>query len=99
MAQAVEEDSKASYFQHYFHNHMNNLPSRVAVNSSYGRRLSQCREEDEDEDAKKKSLEEQGPLEDCLQRPSNSDVSQISGSDKSLSESSTGLVFRIKIKL
>lgn len=74
-----ESDTNGSFYQHYFHNHMNNLPSRNVVNS-FGRRLSQCREEDEEEDKKE-------PKE---QVPSNSDVSLISGSDKSLSESSSG---------
>ncbi|XP_008194318.1 5'-AMP-activated protein kinase subunit gamma-2 isoform X3 [Tribolium castaneum] len=65
------------FFKRYFQNHSNTLPSRVAVSS---RRLSQCREEDEDEE--KKDLKEQVP--------SNSNMSTISGSDKSLSESSSG---------
>lgn len=95
MSQAVDEETTAvvdlaSYFQHYYHNHMNNLPSRAANSAAYGRRLSQCREEDEEEDVKKKAPPEDIALVDCQQRPSNSDVSQISGSDKSLSESSTG---------
>ncbi|RZB38870.1 hypothetical protein BDFB_000294, partial [Asbolus verrucosus] len=65
------------FFKRYFQNHSNSLPSRVAVSA---RRLSQCREEDEDEE--KKDLKEQVP--------SNSNMSTISGSDKSLSESSSG---------
>lgn len=61
-------------FKRYFQN--NTVPLRV----SGTRRLSQCREEDEDEE--KKELKEQVP--------SNSNMSTISGSDKSLSESSSG---------
>lgn len=68
-----EDDGNASFFQRYFSNHSNSLPSRLAVMNS--RRLSQCREEDEDEEKK-----------DLV--PSN--MSTISGSDMSLSESSSG---------
>lgn len=68
-----EEDNNASFFQRYFSNHSNSLPSRLAVMNS--RRLSQCREEDEEEEKK-----------DLV--PSN--MSTISGSDMSLSESSSG---------
>ncbi|KAK4879544.1 hypothetical protein RN001_007690 [Aquatica leii] len=74
-----ENDINGSLYQHYFINHMNNLPSRN-VGNSFGRRLSQCREEDEEDDKK----------ENKDQVPSNSEVSLISGSDKSLSESSSG---------
>lgn len=65
-----ELDKNGSFFQQYFHNHSSTLPSR---NVMVSRRLSQCREEDEDED--------KGPI---------SDLATISGSDKSLSESSSG---------
>lgn len=68
-----EDDGNVSFFQRYFSNHSNSLPSRLAVMNS--RRLSQCREEDEDEEKK-----------DIV--PSN--MSTISGSDMSLSESSSG---------
>ncbi|GJQ70365.1 hypothetical protein Trydic_g22797 [Trypoxylus dichotomus] len=63
-------DRNSSFFQQYFHNHSNPLPSRNVLVS---RRLSQCREEDEDD--------EKTPV---------SDLATISGSDKSLSESSSG---------
>lgn len=74
-----ESDSSNSgtFFQRYFQNHSSSLPSRNAI--TY-RRLSQCREEDEDEE--KKDLKD--PV------PSSSNISTISGSDKSLSESSSG---------
>ncbi|KAF5282793.1 hypothetical protein FQR65_LT02790 [Abscondita terminalis] len=72
-------DINGSLYQHYFINHMNNLPSR-SVGNSFGRRLSQCREEDEEDDKK----------ENKEQIISNSEISLISGSDKSLSESSSG---------
>lgn len=68
-----DDTSHASFFQRYFSNHSNSLPSRLAVMNS--RRLSQCREEDEEEEKK-----------DLV--PSN--MSTISGSDMSLSESSSG---------
>lgn len=68
--------SKSNDFaHHYLQGHSNSLPSRNAPNF---RRLSQCREEDEDEE--KKDLKESVP----------SSASTISGSDKSLSESSSG---------
>lgn len=66
-----EPTTNATFFQHYFQNHTNSLPSRSVINC---RRLSQCREEDEDEEKK--------------EVPS-SDLTTISGSDKSLSESSS----------
>lgn len=69
----TDEINNGSFFQNYFSNHSNSLPSRLSVNM---RRLSQCREEDEDEEKS-----------DIV--PS-SNMSTISGSDKSLSESSTG---------
>ncbi|KAK9888383.1 hypothetical protein WA026_000633 [Henosepilachna vigintioctopunctata] len=64
-----------SFIQRYFKNHSNSLPSRLAVPS---RRLSQCREEDEDEDKR----DEKHSVPSC-------DLTTIMGSDKSLSESST----------
>lgn len=74
-----ESDSSNSgtFFHHYFKNHSSSLPSRNAITC---RRLSQCREEDEDE--------EKRDLKDPV--PSSSNISAISGSDKSLSESSSG---------
>lgn len=74
----LNQSEESSFFQSYFRNHATNLPSRNAVNC---RRLSQCREEDEEED-KKDLIKE--PV------PSSSNISTISGSDKSLSESSSG---------
>lgn len=71
------EFGSSTFIKRYFQNHSNSLPSRVAVSS---RRLSQCREEDEEDE--KRDLKEQVP--------SNSNMSTISGSDKSLSESSSG---------
>lgn len=72
-ANQIDEIANGSFFQNYFSNHSNSLPSRLSVNM---RRLSQCREEDEDEEKN-----------DAV--PS-SNMSAISGSDKSLSESSSG---------
>lgn len=68
------EKENGSFFHRYFQNHSNSLPSRIAVAA---RRLSQCREEDEEDD--KRELKE--PV------PSNYN---ISGSDKSLSDTSSG---------
>lgn len=68
-------DSGGTFLQHYFQNITTSLPSRNAMIS---RRLSQCREEDEEED--RKDLKDQVP----------SNLATISGSDKSLSESSSG---------
>lgn len=71
MVQNSEEDidKNGSFIQQYFQ-HSSTLPLR---NPYVSRRLSQCREEDEEE--------EKGPI---------SDLATISGSDKSLSESSSG---------
>ena len=68
---ANSSGSSGNFFQHYFQVHTTTLPSR---NVASARRLSQCREEDEEEDR---------------MHPS-SDLAAISGSDKSLSESSSG---------
>lgn len=70
------DDGTGNFFHRYFPHH-SSLPSRIAAGN---RRLSQCREEDEDEE--KKDMKE--PV------PSSSNISTISGSDKSLSESSSG---------
>lgn len=67
--------NQQTFFQNYFQNHTNSLPSRSVINC---RRLSQCREEDEDEDKK-----------DHVQHVPSSDLQTICGSDKSLSESSS----------
>ena len=52
-----ESDGVDSFFHHYFLSHVNRLPSRNQTHSPYpwGRRLSECREEDEyeNEDGKK----------------------------------------------
>lgn len=71
------EDAGGNFFHRYFQHHSSSLPSRIAAGN---RRLSQCREEDEEEE--KKDMKD--PV------PSSSNISIISGSDKSLSESSSG---------
>nr|ANT47201.1 5'-AMP-activated protein kinase subunit gamma-2 [Dastarcus helophoroides] len=75
LQQQTREDTfdSGGFIQRYFQSHSNSLPSRMAVPS---RRLSQCREEDEEEERKDDKV------------PS-SDIATIMGSDKSLSESST----------
>lgn len=72
-----EEEGGSNFFHRYFQNHSGSLPSRMAAGN---RRLSQCREEDEDEE--KRDFKETAP--------SASNISAMSGSDKSLSESSSG---------
>lgn len=51
MLQSSGEDSEGvdSFFHHYFLSHVNRLPSRNQTHSPFpwGRRLSECREEDE----------------------------------------------------
>ncbi|KAG5863731.1 hypothetical protein JTB14_013621 [Gonioctena quinquepunctata] len=66
------QDEESLFIHRYFSNHSNSLPSKITIGS---RRLSQCREEDEEEEKK-----------DVV--PSN--MSTIAGSDKSLSDSSNG---------
>ncbi|XP_034945019.1 flocculation protein FLO11 isoform X2 [Chelonus insularis] len=61
MLQSSGEDSDGvdSFFHHYFLSHVNRLPSRNQTHSPYpwGRRLSECREEDEDETEEGKTNE------------------------------------------
>lgn len=79
-AYSAEDDNEApsdSFIQRYFKNHSNSLPSRLMAAPS--RRLSQCREEDEDEEKK----------DDVKHSVPSSDLATIMGSDVSLSESST----------
>ncbi|XP_051165788.1 5'-AMP-activated protein kinase subunit gamma-2 isoform X2 [Leptopilina boulardi] len=61
MLQSSGEDSDGvdSFFHHYFLSHVNRLPSRNQTHSPYpwGRRLSECREEDEYETEEGKNLE------------------------------------------
>lgn len=60
MLQSSGEDSDGvdSFFHHYFLSHVNRLPSRNQTHSPYpwGRRLSECREEDEYETEEGKAL-------------------------------------------
>ncbi|XP_050513951.1 5'-AMP-activated protein kinase subunit gamma-2 isoform X1 [Diabrotica virgifera virgifera] len=70
MKDVVQEEETNTFLHRYFSNHSNSLPSKMTLAA---RRLSQCREEDEEDEKKE---------------PSN--MSAISGSDKSLSESSSG---------
>ncbi|XP_025829905.1 5'-AMP-activated protein kinase subunit gamma-2 isoform X2 [Agrilus planipennis] len=73
-------DLNGTFFSHYFQNHMNNLPVRNVVNT-YGRRLSECREEEEEEQEKNDTSEK----DDSVDLPKNNN----SGSEKSLSEASS----------
>ncbi|XP_022908430.1 uncharacterized protein [Onthophagus taurus] len=71
-ASGEDLDENGSFMQCYFQKHSNTLPSRTSMPF---RRLSQCREEDEEE---------------VKTAAAQSDLATISGSDKSLSESSSG---------
>lgn len=78
-----EEAECGTFFQHYFLNHVNALPSRNLCTPFpfvERRRLSECREEDEDEDKKEVVTDNKN---DCK------GVESISGSEKSLSETSS----------
>ncbi|XP_076231023.1 SNF4/AMP-activated protein kinase gamma subunit [Calliopsis andreniformis] len=61
MLQSSGEDSDGvdSFFHHYFLSHVNRLPSRNQTHSPYpwGRRLSECREEDEYETEEGKDVD------------------------------------------
>ncbi|XP_076624673.1 SNF4/AMP-activated protein kinase gamma subunit isoform X2 [Colletes latitarsis] len=61
MLQSSGEDSDGvdSFFHHYFLSHVNRLPSRNQTHSPYpwGRRLSECREEDEYETEEGKNVD------------------------------------------
>ncbi|CAH2103721.1 unnamed protein product [Euphydryas editha] len=86
-----------SFFQHYFMNHCNNLSSRNSNSTSpfpfnERRRLSQCREEDED-DEKKDVKHSNGSLhsnleticldgKDSLLKPSDEEIAAIKADEK-----------------
>nr|XP_012230181.1 PREDICTED: dentin sialophosphoprotein [Linepithema humile]XP_012230189.1 PREDICTED: dentin sialophosphoprotein [Linepithema humile]XP_012230198.1 PREDICTED: dentin sialophosphoprotein [Linepithema humile]XP_012230207.1 PREDICTED: dentin sialophosphoprotein [Linepithema humile]XP_012230216.1 PREDICTED: dentin sialophosphoprotein [Linepithema humile] len=87
MLQSSGEDSDGvdSFFHHYFLSHVNRLPSRNQTHSPYpwGRRLSECREEDEYET-------EEGKNNDSPSVDSKKDVSrtQIEKADSGSSKTS-----------
>ncbi|XP_050454720.1 dentin sialophosphoprotein-like isoform X4 [Cataglyphis hispanica] len=85
MLQSSGEDSDGvdSFFHHYFLSHVNRLPSRNQTHSPYpwGRRLSECREEDEYET-------EEGKNADSPSVDNKKDVSTIEKSEKADSISS-----------
>ncbi|KAL6261200.1 hypothetical protein P5V15_008725 [Pogonomyrmex californicus] len=102
MLQSSGEDSDGvdSFFHHYFLSHVNRLPSRNQTHSPYpwGRRLSECREEDEYEteegknvdnpsviDSKKDASKTQGDKADSVSSKT-SKASSPSSSEKSSSE-------------
>ncbi|XP_030747968.1 uncharacterized protein LOC115876365 [Sitophilus oryzae] len=72
-----DEVNGSAFFQRYFQNHSNSLPSRLMAANA--RRLSQCREEDEDDDNKK----------DQLNTVPCSNASSVASVSDSLSESSS----------
>lgn len=82
-----EEAQCGTFFQHYFLNHVNALPSRnlsTPFPFKDRRRLSECLEEDEEEDKKDGGVR----VSEDDKSESKSAVS-ISGSEKSLSETSS----------
>ncbi|XP_014473094.1 PREDICTED: dentin sialophosphoprotein [Dinoponera quadriceps] len=85
MLQSSGEDSDGvdSFFQHYFLSHVNRLPSRNQTHSPYpwGRRLSECREEDEYET-------EEGKNTDSPSADNKKDVAKMSQGEKADSVSS-----------
>ncbi|XP_017890901.1 dentin sialophosphoprotein-like isoform X2 [Ceratina calcarata] len=58
-ASGEDSDGVDSFFHHYFLSHVNRLPSRNQTHSPFpwGRRLSECREEDEYENEEAKNTE------------------------------------------
>lgn len=70
MLQSSGEDSEGvdSFFHHYFLSHVNRLPSRNQTHSPYpwGRRLSECREEDEYETEEGKKQSERARASVCM---------------------------------
>ncbi|XP_032457178.1 dentin sialophosphoprotein isoform X8 [Nasonia vitripennis] len=72
MLQSSGEESEGvdSFFHHYFLSHVNRLPSRNQTHSPYpwGRRLSECREEDEYENEEGKNND------DCVTIPGKNKV-------------------------
>ncbi|KOC69683.1 hypothetical protein WH47_07870 [Habropoda laboriosa] len=98
MLQSSGEDSDGvdSFFHHYFLSHVNRLPSRNQTHSPYpwGRRLSECREEDEYENDEAKNTETSSTKKDVtkLEEPEekndsvSSKASSPSASEKSSSE-------------
>lgn len=71
-----------SFFHHYFMNHCNNLSTRNSISPfpySERRRLSQCREEDEDNEKKDKS-----PLPSTV--PSDSNITKLNNKKKTESK-------------
>ncbi|XP_057319535.1 dentin sialophosphoprotein isoform X2 [Microplitis mediator] len=98
MLQCSGEDSDGvdSFFHHYFLSHVNRLPSRNQTHSPYpwGRRLSECREEDEDETEEGKTNETEKSNEKKVMTQESQDksesltskVSSPSSSEKSSSE-------------
>lgn len=76
-----EDTECGTFFQHYFLNHVNALPSRNLISPFpfvERRRLSECLEENEEEDDDKKEA-----------KLENNKNPSISGSEKSLSETSS----------
>lgn len=87
MLQLTSEEAECgTFFQHYFLNHVNALPSRnLPFPFVERRRLSECREEDEDEE---KGRDNSATIPSVPEGSVRGDGS-ISGSEKSLSETSS----------
>ncbi|KAK2582502.1 hypothetical protein KPH14_004803 [Odynerus spinipes] len=98
MLQSSGEDSDGvdSFFHHYFLSHVNRLPSRNQTHSPYpwGRRLSECREEDEYETeegrntdtTKKEDTKKEEPQENTREASISSKGSSPTSSERSSSE-------------
>lgn len=86
-----EDTECGTFFQHYFLNHVNALPSRSLV-SPYPfvekRRLSECLEENEEEDENKKDKDKDKDKEE-KDLDTKENGGSKSGSEKSLSETSS----------
>ncbi|KAF7384019.1 hypothetical protein HZH68_014776 [Vespula germanica] len=93
MLQSSGEDSDGvdSFFHHYFLSHVNRLPSRNQTHSPYpwGRRLSECREEDEYETEEGKNAETTSKKEEAKNEESQENTREASISSKGSSPTSS----------
>ncbi|XP_011881316.1 PREDICTED: dentin sialophosphoprotein [Vollenhovia emeryi] len=91
MLQSSGEDSDGvdSFFHHYFLSHVNRLPSRNQTHSPYpwGRRLSECREEDEYETEEGKNAD--SPSVDSKKDTSKTQVEKTDSASSKTSKASS----------
>lgn len=90
-ASGEDSDGVDSFFHHYFLSHVNRLPSRNQTHSPYpwGRRLSECREEDEYETEEGKNLDMLVPIESIVKKVEPKKEPPAEKSDSSSSEASS----------